>query len=103
MERNRWERAIRCLEIAVHPHTADEEVIADPHVAARAMLVEIPRTDGVEQPVLVPGNPVKMSAVAEHAEHRPPRLGEHTAAVLSAELGLTPGEIGELRSDGVIA
>ncbi len=28
MERNRWERAIRCLEIAVHPHTADEEVIA---------------------------------------------------------------------------
>jgi hypothetical protein len=28
MERNRWETAIRCLEIAVHPHTAEEEVIA---------------------------------------------------------------------------
>jgi len=28
MERNRWETAIRCLEIAVHPNTSDEEVIA---------------------------------------------------------------------------
>lgn len=28
MERNRWETAIRCLEIAVHPHTGDAEVIA---------------------------------------------------------------------------
>jgi chromosome segregation ATPase len=28
MERNRWETAIRCLEIAVHPATNDREVIA---------------------------------------------------------------------------
>lgn len=28
MERNRWETAIRCLEIAVHPNTSDEETIA---------------------------------------------------------------------------
>ncbi len=28
MERNRWESAIRCLELALHPHTADAEVIA---------------------------------------------------------------------------
>jgi hypothetical protein len=28
MERKRWETAIRCLEIAVHPHTSDKEVIA---------------------------------------------------------------------------
>jgi len=95
--------ALGAAGIAAGPCFADEEVIADPHVAARAMLVEIPRPDGVEQPVLVPGNPVKMSAVAEHAEDRPPWLGEHTAAVLAAELGLTPGEIEELRSDGVIA
>jgi formyl-CoA transferase len=94
--------ALGTAGIAAGPCFADEEVVADPHVAARTMLVEIPRTDGVEQPVLVPGNPVKMSAVAEHAEHRPPWLGEHTAAVLSAELGIAPAEIEELRSDGVI-
>lgn len=28
MERNRWETALRCLEIAVHPNTSDEEVLA---------------------------------------------------------------------------
>jgi len=28
MERNRWETAIRCLEVAVHPGTGDDEVIA---------------------------------------------------------------------------
>jgi hypothetical protein len=28
MERNRWETAIRCLEIAVHPSTSDDEMIA---------------------------------------------------------------------------
>jgi hypothetical protein len=28
MERNKWETAIRCLEVAVHPNTGDDEVIA---------------------------------------------------------------------------
>jgi hypothetical protein len=28
MERNRWEKAIRCLEVALHPNTTDGEVIA---------------------------------------------------------------------------
>jgi hypothetical protein len=28
MERNKWEIAIRCLEVALHPNTGDEEVIA---------------------------------------------------------------------------
>ena len=28
MERTRWETAIRCLEVAVHPNTSDDELIA---------------------------------------------------------------------------
>src|SRR5216683_1545267 len=28
MERNKWETAIRCLEVALHPHTSDDEVLA---------------------------------------------------------------------------
>lgn len=28
MERNRWETAIRCLEVAVHPNTSDDEMVA---------------------------------------------------------------------------
>jgi hypothetical protein len=31
MERNRWETAIHCLEVALHPNTGDDEVIAAIH------------------------------------------------------------------------
>ncbi len=78
------------------------EVIADPHIAARNMLVEIPRTDDVADPVLVPGNPVKLSKVAEGPETMPPMVGEHTDAVLATDLGLGEGAIADLRAGGVI-
>ncbi|MEO6988635.1 MAG: CaiB/BaiF CoA-transferase family protein [Aquihabitans sp.] len=91
------------LGVAAGPCFSDEEVVNDEHVAARNMLVEMPRTDGVEQPVLIPGNPVKMSDVAEGPEQRVPWLGEHTAEVLSAELGYDDARLAELRADGVIA
>ena len=57
-------QAMSAAGLAAGPCLADEEVVSDPHVAARGMLVEIERTDGVAQPVLTPGNPVRMSAVA---------------------------------------
>jgi len=77
-------------------------VIADPHVAQHHMLVEMPRSDDGPDPVLVPGNPVKLSKVAEGPETRVPWLGEHTDEVLGTELGLTDERLAELRSAGVI-
>ena len=77
-------------------------MIADPHVAARNMLVEMPRTDGVDEPVLVPGNPVKLSKMAEGPETRVPWVGEHTRAVLHEELGLDDAAIDQLVADGVV-
>jgi crotonobetainyl-CoA:carnitine CoA-transferase CaiB-like acyl-CoA transferase len=95
--------AMSAAGLAAGPCLADEEVVADPHVAARGMLIEIERTDGVAQPVLTPGNPVRMSAVPpQPAGRRPPWLGEHTAEVLAAELGLSPEQIAELRENSVI-
>jgi crotonobetainyl-CoA:carnitine CoA-transferase CaiB-like acyl-CoA transferase len=88
--------------IAAGPCFNPEEVIHDPHVAARNMLVELPRTDGVEDPVLIPGNPVKLSKVAEGPEVRPPWIGEHTEDVLRADLGLSDDDLASLRADGVI-
>ncbi len=87
--------------IAAAPVFKAPDVIADPHVAARHMMVEIPRPDG-DTPVLTPGNPVKMSAVSEGPDTRPPWLGEHTDEVLAAELGLSAGALAGLRADGVI-
>jgi crotonobetainyl-CoA:carnitine CoA-transferase CaiB-like acyl-CoA transferase len=88
--------------LASGPCLTPPEVIADPHVAARDMLVEVARTDDVDEPILVPGNPVKMSAVAEGPESRVPWLGEHTDEVLVAELGLADADIAKLRAEGVI-
>ncbi len=89
--------------LASGPCLTDEEVVHDPHVAMRDMLVEMPRTDGVAQPVLTPGNPVKISGVAEGPETRVPWLGEHTDEVLQAELGLDAERIAALRAEGVVA
>ncbi|MBA2327336.1 MAG: CoA transferase [Actinobacteria bacterium] len=89
--------------IAAGPSNGAEDVVTDPHVAAHNMLVEVPRPDGVEQPVLVSGNPVKMSKLAEGPETRPPWTGEHTEEVLRAELGLSDNQLADLRAKGVIA
>ena len=88
--------------IAAGPVQTSPEVIADEHVAKRHMMVEMDRTDGVADPVLIPGNPVKLSAVAEGPETRVPWVGEHTDEVLQAELGLSGVELDQLRADGVI-
>ena len=83
-------------------YTADE-VVDDEHVAKRNMLVEMPRVDGVDEPVLVPGNPVKLSAVAEGPETRVPWVGEHTEEVLRVELGISAEELAALREAGVVS
>jgi formyl-CoA transferase len=93
---------LTAVGIAAGPSNSAADVIADPHLAARNMLVEVPRTDGVETDVLVPGNPVKLSRVAEGPEVRVPWVGEHTDAVLRAELDLDDATIAKLRDAGVI-
>ena len=87
--------------IAAGPVNTAPDVIGDSHVAARHMLVEVPRTDG-EPPYLMPGNPVKLTKVAEGPETRVPWVGEHTDEVLRAELGLDDATLARLRADGVI-
>jgi crotonobetainyl-CoA:carnitine CoA-transferase CaiB-like acyl-CoA transferase len=95
-------RELTAAGIAAGPSNHASDVIGDPHIAARHMLVEMERTDGVAEPILVPGNPVKMSKVAEGPETRVPWVGEHTNDVLATELGLDEAEIERLRSAGVV-
>jgi len=94
--------AMSAVGIAAGPCFRDEEVVADEHVAARNMRVEMPRSDGVADPVLIPGNPVKLTNVTEGPETRVPWLGEHTDEVLTTELGLTADDLAKLRADGII-
>ncbi len=89
--------------IAAGPCFNDDEVVEDPHLLARGMVVEIPRSDGESQPVLTPGNPVRMTGLQPRHEQRVPWLGEHTTDVLAHELALGKGEIEDLRREGVVA
>ena len=95
-------KALADAGVAAGPCLTAQQVIEDPHVAARNMLMEIPRPEGGD-PVLTPGNPIKMSRVSEGPDVRMPWLGEHTNEVLSGELGLDDARIEQLRADGVIA
>ena len=89
--------------IVAGPSNSAADVIADPHVIGRDMLVSVPRSDDVDEPILVPGNPVKMSKVAQGPETRMPWVGEHSGEVLATELGLDDDELAALRADGVIS
>jgi crotonobetainyl-CoA:carnitine CoA-transferase CaiB-like acyl-CoA transferase len=88
--------------IVAGPSNSAADVVADPHVAKRNMLVSVPRVDGVDEPILVPGNPVKLSKMADGPETRVPWVGEHTDDVLRDELKLDDDELASLRTDGVI-
>jgi len=78
-----------------------EEVIADPEVAERGMLIDsdYPTRGDIK----VTGSPVKLSAVKreEIPNRRPPELGEHTEEVL-ASIGISHEEVARLREQGVI-
>jgi crotonobetainyl-CoA:carnitine CoA-transferase CaiB-like acyl-CoA transferase len=89
--------------LAAAPCNSAADVADDPHVSLRHMLVKVERTDGVDQPVLVAGNPIKMSRVAEGPESNVPLMGEHTVSILSAVLGLEDTAVDELISNGVIS
>jgi crotonobetainyl-CoA:carnitine CoA-transferase CaiB-like acyl-CoA transferase len=87
--------------IPAGPSNEAPDLVADPHVRNRDMLIEVPRADG-GRPMLVAGNPVKLSDVAEGPALAPPRLGEHGDRILRELLGLGDAELERLRAQGAI-
>lgn len=77
------------------PVNRPEQIMADPHIQARGSLHEV---DGV----LLPGSPVRLSALQQANTGPAPRLGEHTDAVLEDWLGYTARTIRSVRSKGGI-
>jgi formyl-CoA transferase len=74
-------------------------VLADPHLRAREMIVDVDfPTRGTFQTV---GCPIKLSDSPTEVT-RPPLLGEHTDEVLAALCGVDPRELQRLRDSGAI-
>lgn len=84
----------------VAPVLSLDEVINDPHIQAREMIVE------VNHPVLgkvkVPGFPLKFSETPVRIEKPEPLLGQHNEEVLSTLLGYSKEEIAKLKGEKVI-
>ena len=75
------------------------EVLADPHLRAREMIVDIDYpTRGVYQTV---GCPIKLSDSPAQIS-RPPLLGEHTDAVLSALCDVGPEDLKRYHEKGIV-
>jgi crotonobetainyl-CoA:carnitine CoA-transferase CaiB-like acyl-CoA transferase len=73
-------------QVPVGPMHTAPDVFADPHVAARNMLVDVPHP-GAAGPMTVVGSPIHLSETPSGIWRRAPILGEHTAELL-AEVGL---------------
>jgi crotonobetainyl-CoA:carnitine CoA-transferase CaiB-like acyl-CoA transferase len=76
------------------------DALSDPQIAAREMVETV--IHPLAGPVRVLGIPTKLSDTPGAVRTPPPVLGEHTAAVLEAELGLSRIEIDRLAVAGAI-
>jgi len=95
-----WIDALEALKIGCGPINTLEQVFADPHVQAREMVVEMAHGSG--ETVQVIANPVKLSATPPSYRSAPPILGEHTNAVLTDVLKMSPAEIAALKEKGIL-
>ena len=75
------------------------EVLEDPHLRARDMVVEVEDANRGGYTAL--GNPIKISS-NDVAIEPPPLLGEHSGELLGSLLGLDEAAIGRLRGEGVV-
>ena len=76
-----------------------EDVLSSPQYAARGFFTELDHPDAGT--LSYPGLPAQMTGI-EWEHRRAPRLGEHTAEVLSEFTDVTPEELEEIRAAGVI-
>jgi CoA:oxalate CoA-transferase len=77
-----------------------EDVFADPHIAARHMLVTV--DDPVAGPRKYARTPLHLSDTPEIPTEPAPQLGEHTSPILRDVLGYNQAQIEELREHGVV-
>jgi crotonobetainyl-CoA:carnitine CoA-transferase CaiB-like acyl-CoA transferase len=75
------------------------EVVADPQVVAREMVVDVDYPGGA---VGMFGLPVKLSETPGDPRALAPRPGQHNDDVYGRALGLSPDRLAELRGNGAI-
>ncbi len=95
-----WMIELEATGIACSPVNSIAQAAADPQIKARNMIID------VEQPgagiFKVVNSPFRFSRTQEEKRGHAPILGEHTEEILASLLGISGGEIAQLKQDHVI-
>jgi formyl-CoA transferase len=98
-----YEEASKALEehqVPYAPIMNMADIFAEPHYRERDMIIDVPEPTlgSLPQPGVVP----KLSRTPGRVTHAGPPLGQDTEEILRELLQMSPGEIAELRREGVI-
>ena len=94
-----WLNLFREAAIPCGPINLVDEILDDPHVRARGVIVELEHpAAGLVRSI---ANPVRLSETPVSYRLPPPTLGQHNAEVL-AELGYGLADVARLEADGVV-
>ncbi len=92
-----WLRQLEAAGVPASPVLSIGEMLSDPQVIARDMVVEVEHSR--LGPTRTLGSPVKFSATPTHISRGAPQLGEHTREILG-EYGYSDSEIEALVAAG---
>ncbi|MBI3043793.1 MAG: CoA transferase [Betaproteobacteria bacterium] len=96
-----WERLFNDANVPAGPIFTVPEILAHPQVESRGLIKRFGKVDGVGRNVAVPRVGFQLASGQPDVAAPPPRLGQHTDAVLQAA-GYSKDEIAVLRREGVV-
>jgi len=95
-----WQQALESAEVPHAPVWNYAQLFGHAQTAARHLSVTVRDPQG--QPMDLVGSPFHLAGAALPSPAPPPRLGEHTAEVLTQLLQVDPAAVEDLRRRGVI-
>lgn len=95
-----WQCLLEDHDVPHAPLLGVNAALSHPHAIAREMVVEVEHP--AAGPIRMLGRPIKFPGAEQAPLGPPPMFGQHTAEVLTRELGLTEEQVEKLRSLGVV-
>jgi crotonobetainyl-CoA:carnitine CoA-transferase CaiB-like acyl-CoA transferase len=95
-----WVSSLERVGVPCGPINDLAQVFADPQVKSRGLAMELPHVLAGRVPQVA--SPMRLSKTPVEYRSPPPLLGEHTAQVLQALLGMSPEKVAVLKEAGVI-